>query len=192
MTLKIVLVLLGVAVAITLFAFRGRFQLPAKPVADAQISFYDLDIGGLEGGELKMSDFKGKYVLCVNVASKCGFTPQYADLQTLADKYAGKLVVVGFPCNQFLFQESGSAEEIATFCERNYGVKFPLSEKLDVKGKDQHPIYQWLTMKSLNGVSDAGISWNFNKVLVSPEGKWLAHFASKVEPLSIEITSQLK
>ena len=156
------------------------------------MSFYDFELNGLEGGTVKMSDFKGKYVLCVNVASKCGYTPQYKGLQELYTKYQDKLVIVGFPCNQFLGQEPGGSEEIATFCERNYGVTFPMTEKLDVKGKNQHPIYQWLTSKSLNGVSDDTVKWNFHKYLLSPEGKWIQAFGSRTEPMSEEITSLLK
>jgi glutathione peroxidase len=139
-----------------------------------------------------MIDFKGKYVLCVNVASECGYTPQYAELQKLAEKYTDKLVVIGFPCNQFMGQEPGTADDIQTFCKKNYGVTFPLSQKISVKGEEQHPIYQWLTTKSLNGVSDATIKWNFNKILVDPNGNWLKHFGSGVNPLSEEISSLIK
>lgn len=192
MTYKIILILTLVLVGTLVVAFRGRFQKPTKPLASGPISFYELRVGGLNGGTLQMADFKGKYVLCVNVASNCGYTPQYTDLQTLSEKYRDKLVVIGFPCNQFMFQEPGSASDIAQFCERNYGVTFPLSEKIDVKGKDQHPIYQWLTQKKLNGTGDADVSWNFNKFLVSPKGEWLAHFGSKTEPLSTELTSLIK
>lgn len=155
-------------------------------------AFHELAVAGIDGEEIHMSDFRGKYVLCVNVASKCGFTPQYKGLQELYEKYQDKLVVIGFPSNQFLMQEPGSEEEIATFCEINYGVTFPLTEKIKVKGGGQHPIYAWLTQKELNGVSDAKVSWNFNKFLISPEGEWLAHFPSKVAPMSEEITERLK
>jgi glutathione peroxidase len=191
MSSKLLFLVLLVAAGVVLYAFRGRFQKPASPLSSSRVSFYDLKADGLEGGSIDMAAFKGKYVLCVNVASKCGYTPQYKGLQELADTYADRLVVIGFPCNQFLYQEPGSAEEIAAFCERNYGVKFPVSAKLDVKGKDQHPVYQWLTSRTLNGVSDAEVSWNFNKFLISPAGEWLAHFPSKVEPMSEEITSRL-
>jgi len=191
MIYKLSALILLALVAVFILAFRGRFQKPSHLMGDEAFSFYDLKVVGLKGGELRMADYKGKYVLCVNVASKCGNTPQYKDLQALSEKYGDRLVVIGFPCNQFLYQEPGSADEIAEFCERNYGVTFSLSEKIDVKGKNQHPIYQWLTSKKLNGVSDAEVSWNFNKFLVSPDGKWLAHFGGKVEPLGEEITSLL-
>jgi glutathione peroxidase len=192
MTLKIVLITVLVCGAAFFLASRDRFKKPANPIKPGTMSFYDFELNGLEGGTVKMSDFKGKYVLCVNVASKCGYTPQYKGLQELYTKYQDKLVIVGFPCNQFLGQEPGGSEEIATFCERNYGVTFPMTEKLDVKGKNQHPIYQWLTSKSLNGVSDDTVKWNFHKYLLSPEGKWIQAFGSRTEPMSEEITSLLK
>ena len=155
-------------------------------------SFYGLSVTGIDGETLNMKDFRGKYVLCVNVASKCGFTPQYKSLQALYEQYQDKLVIIGFPSNQFLMQEPGTEEEIATFCERNYGVTFPLTEKIKVKGSGQHPVYAWLTKKKHNGVADAKVSWNFNKFLISPEGEWLAHFPSKVEPMGEEIRQFLE
>lgn len=190
--MKFMLITLALAGAgLLLLAFRSRMARP-EPFATGPVSFHDLRIGGLEGGEIRMSDYRGKYVLCVNVASRCGYTPQYKGLQELAAAYADRLVVIGFPCNQFLFQEPGTAEEIAAFCEKNYGVTFPLTEKLDVKGKDQHPVYQWLTSKSLNGVSDAEVKWNFHKFLIGPDGAWLREFPSKVEPMSAELTSLIR
>lgn len=187
----IILALLLAVLGITLVSAINRNATP-RNMEKLPHSFYDFSIAGINGDTMHMSDFKGKYVLCVNVASKCGFTPQYKPLQELYDKYQDKLVIIGFPCNQFLGQEPGSEEEIASFCELNYGVTFPLTEKIDVKGAGQHPIYSWLTHKELNGVDDAKVSWNFNKFLISPEGEWLAHFPSKVEPLSEEITGRLK
>jgi glutathione peroxidase len=192
MPLKIALILVVIVFGLALFAFRGRFQQPANLIGTKTMSFYELSVGGLEGGTIHMKDFKGKYVLCVNVASKCGYTPQYKPLEELAQQYKDKLVVIGFPCNQFFAQEPGSSEDIAGFCQRNYGVTFPMSQKLDVKGKNQHPVYQWLTRKELNGSGNAEVSWNFNKFLISPTGEWLAHFESKVDPLSAEITSRIK
>jgi glutathione peroxidase-family protein len=121
----------------------------------------------------------------VNVASKCGHTPQYAKLEALYEKFKDKLVIIGFPCNQFLGQEPGSEKEIAEFCTKNYGVTFPLSSKIDVKGKDQHPVYTWLMTKDINGVSDDKVEWNFHKVLVSPEGAWLKGFSAGSDPMEI-------
>lgn len=165
-----------------------------KPSEITQVkNFHDLSVKSIDGkGSLSMKDYEGKYVLCVNVASECGYTPQYEGLQKLSEKFSGKLVVIGFPCNQFMGQEPGTASDIQAFCKKNYGVTFPLSEKIEVKGSNQHPVYQWLTMKELNGVSDAVIKWNFNKVLVGPDGKWLKHFASSVDPLSEEISGLIK
>jgi glutathione peroxidase len=156
-------------------------------------ALYSLSIKSLDGSRtISMSEFKGKKILCVNVASECGYTPQYQDLQKLYDTYKEKLVIIGFPCNQFGYQESGSAEEIQTFCKKNYGVTFVLTEKIDVKGSNQHPIYKWLCNKSENDKSDASVKWNFNKFLVDENGTWIAYFPSSVKPLSEEITSKLK
>jgi glutathione peroxidase len=173
-------------------SMRSRWQKPSKPIGTNKMSFYDLTINSIDGKEMHMSDFKGKYVLCVNVASKCGYTPQYEDLEKLYEQYQGKLVIIGFPCNQFLGQEPGTSEEIVSFCQKNYGVTFPLTEKIDVKGKNQHGVYQWLTQKTLNGVADGNVKWNFHKFLISPEGEWLAEFPSSVKPLDTELTSLIK
>lgn len=188
--MKIILIIVVIAVLGMAFILKPaakKANLDAVPK-----SFYELTVESIEGEPMKMADFAGKYVLCVNVASKCGFTPQYKPLQELYERYQDKLVVIGFPCNQFLGQEPGTEEEIAQFCEARFGVTFPLTEKIKVKGSDQHPIYSWLTTKELNGVADAKVGWNFTKFLISPEGQWLATFASKVDPLSEEITSYLK
>ncbi|MCB9284162.1 MAG: glutathione peroxidase [Lewinellaceae bacterium] len=166
-------------------------KAPDNPIS-SDTTFYDLSIEGIEGGTIQMSDYQGKYVLCVNVASKCGYTPQYKDLQALYEKYQDKLVIIGFPCNQFLNQEPGSAEDIVSFCEKNYGVTFPLTTKIDVKGSDQHPVYQWLTTQPLNGVTEHTVKWNFHKFLVSPEGQLIGSFPSKVTPMSEEITGLIK
>lgn len=147
-------------------------------------NFYDLSIKSLDGkSDIKMSDYKGKYVVVVNTASECGYTPQYKDLQDFHLKYAdSQVVVIGCPCNQFGGQEPGSPEEIGSFCQKNYGVTFTLTEKIDVKGPSQHPLYQWLTQKSKNGAGDFEVKWNFNKFIVSPEGKLLQYFSSTVKP----------
>ncbi|MES2838417.1 MAG: glutathione peroxidase [Bacteroidota bacterium] len=155
-------------------------------------SFYDLKITSLDGKEqIDFSAFKGKKVLCVNTASHCGYTPQYEGLQKLYETYKDKLIVIGFPCNQFMFQENGSAEEIESFCKKNYGVTFSLTEKIDVKGNDQHPVYQWLCQKENNGVEDITVKWNFGKFLIDENGKFVAYFDSKTEPLAKELVSKL-
>ncbi len=155
-------------------------------------SIYDISIHGLAGDSLDLNDFKGKKLLIVNVASKCGFTPQYKDLQELHEKYGDKLVIIGVPCNQFMSQEPGDASEIATFCEKNYGVTFQITEKVDVKGNEQHPLYRWLTDKSKNGSGDSTVKWNFQKYLISESGELLQVFGSKVNPMSDEILAFLK
>lgn len=156
-------------------------------------SIYDVSLKSLNEAEtIDLSALKGKYILFVNVASKCGYTPQYEGLQALYEQYSDKLEIIGTPCNQFGFQEPGDSSEIATFCSVNYGVSFPISEKLDVKGDNQHPLYTWLTSKDYNEKDNYSVSWNFNKFLVSPEGKLLAYFPSKTKPQSEEITSLIQ
>ncbi|WP_405295712.1 glutathione peroxidase [Algibacter sp. Ld11] len=162
-----------------------------KPVNNSMISLYDININGLNGKPIDLTSFKGKHILFVNVASKCGFTSQYKELQQLSDTFKDKLVVIGLPCNQFGGQEPGNSDEIQTFCERNYGVTFLISEKIDVKGSDQHPLYKWLTTKELNGTSDSSVKWNFQKYLVDDEGKLIDYFFSILKPMSSKITKHL-
>jgi glutathione peroxidase len=171
-------------------SMRSRWEKPSKPIGTNKMSFHDLTVNAIDGKVMNMADYKGKYVLCVNVASKCGYTPQYEDLEKLYEQYQGKLVIIGFPCNQFLGQEPGSEKEIAEFCTKNYGVTFPLSSKIDVKGKDQHPVYTWLMTKDVNGVSDDKVEWNFHKVLVSPEGTWLKAFSAGSDPMEVAAAIQ--
>jgi glutathione peroxidase len=155
-------------------------------------SFYDISIQSIDDKEIKMSDFKDKYILVVNVASFCGYTSQYTDLQKLSQKYADQLVVLAVPCNQFGAQEPGKPAEIKTFCESNYNITFPLTEKVNVKGDNQHCLYGWLTKKSENGVGDFSVSWNFNKFLVGPKGNLIAYFKSGVSPMDDEITTRIQ
>ncbi len=158
----------------------------------ARSSIYSVAINGLDGRSIGLYDFKGKYILFVNVASKCGFTPQYKELQNLQDTYVDKLVIIGLPCNQFAAQEPGEAEQIQSFCERNFGVTFPLTEKIHVKGSKQHPLYQWLTKKNLNGKSNSSVKWNFQKYLVNEKGELVDFFYSITKPNSSKITKHLK
>ncbi|MGB0979718.1 MAG: glutathione peroxidase [Croceimicrobium sp.] len=156
-------------------------------------AFHDFVVKDLNGEEYAFSQLKGKRVLVVNTASKCGYTPQYEGLQKLYKQYGNEqFVVIGFPCNQFMNQEPGSNEEIASFCQKNYGVDFPMMDKIDVKGSEQHPLYTWLTSKEQNGVDDARVSWNFNKFLIDEKGNWIAHYGSRTEPMDEEIVAFAK
>lgn len=157
----------------------------------ASKTIYDFKVAGLEGGTIDFATFKGKKILIVNTASKCGYTPQYEGLEALYEKYKDKLVVVGFPANNFKSQEPGTNAEIKEFCKQNYGVTFPMAAKISVKGDDVAPIYKWLCNKVENGVLDAEIKWNFNKFLLDENGKIIAKFDSDVTPMSETLTSKL-
>lgn len=157
----------------------------------AKQSIYDVNINRLNGSPLDLNDFKGKFILFVNVASQCGFTQQYKDLQKLSDLYVNKLVVIGLPCNQFGKQEPGSSSEIQNFCELNYGVTFILTEKIDVKGKNQHPLYAWLTTKALNNKKSSSVKWNFQKYLVDDKGVLIDYYYSITNPMSSKIIKHL-
>jgi glutathione peroxidase len=161
---------------------------PNPPVT----SIYDIKINSLTGDPIDLADFRGKKMLFVNVASKCGFTPQYAGLQELYDKYKDNLIIIGVPCNQFGGQEPGDAEEIQNFCSINYGVTFLITEKVDVKGDNQHPLYAWLTDKDQNGMKSSSVKWNFQKYLVGEDGQYIDYWNSMTKPMSDKITKYLK
>jgi len=144
--------------------------------------FYDFKVKTLEGEDFDLSSLKGKKVMVVNVASKCGNTPQYKDLEELYEKYQGELVIIGFPANNFGGQEPGSAAEIREFCSKNYGVTFPMMEKISVKGDDMHPLYKWLTSKEENGVMDSNVTWNFQKYLIDENGRLVDMLNPKEKP----------
>jgi len=146
--------------------------------------FYDFKVKTLEGNDFDLSSLKGKKVMVVNVASKCGFTPQYKDLEEMYRKYEGEMVIIGFPANNFGKQEPGTAAEIRQFCTENYGVTFPMMEKISVKGDDIHPLYKWLTSKAQNGVMDSEVRWNFQKYLIDANGKLVDVLYSKEKPES--------
>lgn len=153
---------------------------------------YDFKVTGLDGGKIDLSKYKGKKILIVNTASKCGYTPQYADLEKLYQTYKEKLVVIGFPANNFAQQEPGSNKEISEFCTKNYGVTFPMSEKVDVVGDNIDPLFKYLTDEAKKmGVADPVIKWNFTKFLVDENGKLIAVFPSKVKPMDEQITKYL-
>jgi glutathione peroxidase len=156
-------------------------------------SIHDFSIQALDSDEMiNLADYAGKKILIVNVASKCGYTPQYKELQSLYEMYNDKLVIIGFPCNQFMGQEPGNELAIKEFCEKNYGVTFPMTTKIDVSGENQHPIYKWLTEKKRNGVDDYKITWNFNKFLIDENGKLIAYFGTKTKPMDEAITKLLE
>ena len=135
--------------------------LPFSPVPEHSKTIYDFKVAALDGGTIDFAKYKGKKILVVNTASKCGYTPQYEALEKTYEKYKDKVVIVGFPANNFGAQEPGTNGEIAEFCKKNYGVSFPMAAKISVKGEDMAPIYKWLTMKSENGFQDSEVIWNF-------------------------------
>lgn len=164
-----------------------------KGSATAPVSFYTLEAKSIDGKSVSLSTYKGKYILVVNTASNCGYTGQYASLEKLYEKYGNKIVVLGFPANDFMEQEKGSNQEIATFCKKNYGVSFPLFEKgVVIKTEAQQPVYKWLTNPAKNGWNKQEPTWNFSKYLISPAGQLLGFFPSSIDPLSDEIVSYLK
>ncbi len=151
-------------------------------------TIHTFKVEGIEGEEIDFAAFAGKKIIVVNVASECGFTPQYQQLQEIFEEFEDKLVIVGFPANNFGGQEPGSNEEIRTFCTRRFGVTFPIAAKIDIK---THPVYQWLTKKSENGVLDSQVTWNFQKYLLDEQGHIVKYLPSSVSPLDDEILEWL-
>lgn len=155
---------------------------------DGSQSVHQFKVTDIEGNEFDLATLKGKKIMIVNTASKCGLTPQYEQLEEVYQKYKDKdFVIIGFPANNFMSQEPGSNEEIATFCQKNYGVSFPMMAKISVKGKDQHPLYSFLTEKKYNGLEDNNVSWNFQKYLISKDGKLEKVISPKTKPNDPEI-----
>jgi glutathione peroxidase len=177
------------ALAFTVFlSFFGIIaSRPADDTNKPKQPFHAFKMNSIDGEAIDFSQYKGKKVMLVNVASKCGFTPQYAELEQLHEQYGDKLVILGFPANNFNSQEPGSNDEIKEFCQKNYGVKFQMFEKISVKGDDQHPLYQWLSKRELNGWNDEAPKWNFTKYLVNEKGELIKVFPSKVKPTDKEV-----
>ncbi len=174
----------------------GAISISAKQhsmenTAGSKTSIYDFKLKTLDGQELSLSKFKGKKILIVNTASECGYTPQYKNLQALHTQYGNKVVVIGFPANNFGGQEPGSSAEIKTFCTKNYGVSFQMMEKISVKGSDMHPLYKWLSSADQNGSCSEAPGWNFCKYLIDEKGAVVKFFISSTDPLSKYITSLL-
>ncbi len=155
------------------------------------MGIHNYTVKDIDNKEIKLSDFKGKKILIVNVASECGYTKQYKDLQTLHKEYGDKVVVIGMPCNDFGGQEPGSEETIKEFCELTYGITFTITEKVGIKS-NTHPIYQWLTQKEKNGVDNFEVKWNFHKFLIDENGNLVKSLPSGVNPMSDEIVNWVK
>ena len=158
----------------------------------SSISIYDISINTLQVKPISLKEYKGKKILFVNVASKCGFTPQYKGLESLFKEHKDKLMVIAIPCNQFGGQEPGEASDIQSFCEINYGVSFLITEKTAVKGENKHPLYQWLTDKNLNGKKSSSVKWNFQKYLIDENGDYVDYYFSTTKPMSNKILKHLK
>ena len=188
---KVIFVTIG-AILITTLAmglnfmkmFSDKKEVRTMPTnAAAKASIYDFKIKSLDGKQvIDFAQYKGKKIVILNVASKCGFTPQYANWEAFYEKNKDKVVVLGFPANDFMMQEPGSNSEIAEFCQKNYGVTFQMFDKIEVTGKNKHPLYKWLSDKSLNGWNDQEPSWNFCKYVVDENGNLVSFFASEIKP----------
>jgi glutathione peroxidase len=179
----------GLAVALlSLFGAFDNEGAASASTGSAAKSVYEFKMKNIDGKEVSLSQYKGKVLMLVNVASKCGLTPQYEALQSLYGKYKDQgFVILGFPANNFMGQEPGTEAEIKEFCSVKYNVTFPLFSKISVKGDDQHPLYQYLTSKESNPDFGGEIKWNFNKFLVGKDGKIIARFEPKVKPDSEEV-----
>jgi len=172
--------------------FTGIFILTTTVMAQTK-DFHSFTVQTIDGNEFRLEELKGKKVLVVNTASKCGLTPQYKELQELYENFGGDaFVIIGFPANNFLSQEPGTNKEIQEFCEVNYGVSFPMMAKISVKGNDIHPLYAWLTQKSENGVMDAPVQWNFQKFLINEDGSLHNMVSPKESPLGSTIVTWIK
>ncbi|MFC2110091.1 glutathione peroxidase [Bacteroidota bacterium] len=172
-----------VVLVLSLVGFKYYKKSKGKEALLEISSIYDFKVLDLQGNEFNFSSLKGKKIMVVNTASKCGLTPQYEGLQKLYDTYKEDgFVIIGFPSNDFLFQEPGSSEEIASFCQLNYGVTFPMMQKIKVKGSKMHPVYQFLTKKEYNGLKDSKVKWNFQKYLINKEGALEMVISPKTKP----------
>ena len=183
--------LLGAGMAWVMTACSQPVEKPSSYQNPPPVSFYSFKMKDIDGNEIDFSQYKGKKLLIVNVASECGNTPQYTDLEKLHEQYGNKVTVLGFPANNFGSQEPGSNKDIKEFCKKNYNVKFQMFEKISVKGDDKDPLYQWLSDKSKNGWNDKEPNWNFAKYLVDENGQLVAFFPAKTNPMSEEILSKI-
>jgi glutathione peroxidase len=174
-----------------LFGRRGK-EKSNPSVAKAPVSFYSLTAIGNDGKEMRFETWKGKKILIVNTASDCGYTPQYTELQQLYEQYHDKLIIIGFPANDFKEQEKGTDEEIAKFCQLNYGVRFPLAQKSSViRSPLQNPVFNWLSDKNKNGWNNQQPTWNFSKYLINEDGVLINYFDPSISPLSEEMITAI-
>ena len=185
------IIFLAIGTAFLLVGFSAKKSDDSSKKSKAIASFYDLKATSIDGEEISFEKYKGKKVLIVNTASSCGYTYQYEGLQKLNDIYGNDVEVLGFPANDFLFQERGSDSDIADFCEKNYGVTFQMFSKITTKGRNQSPVYTWLTNKDLNGWNEKKPTWNFCKYLVDENGNLIEFFDKSIKPMSKEITNLL-
>tara|TARA_B100000989_G_scaffold292945_1_gene269616 strand:+ start:60 stop:596 length:537 start_codon:yes stop_codon:yes gene_type:complete len=176
--------LLFLYLTISLGIISGKSNMTVKDI-------YSIKFNNVVGKEMSLDEFKGKKILVVNVASYCGYTRQYKDLQILQDRYNDKLQIIAFPCNDFGSQEPGSESQIAKFCETKYNIKFPIMSKVNIRSYPIHPIYEWLTNSDFNGWNDSKPRWNFYKYLIDENGNLIKSFGSGTNPLSSEITESL-
>ncbi|WP_204336755.1 glutathione peroxidase [Cryomorpha ignava] len=173
------------------FFFIAALAFNSNPKSTTEMSIYNFKVPALESGQIDFSEYKGKKILIVNTASECGYTSQYKQLEELYKEFKDELVIVGFPANNFGGQEPGTNDEIAAFCEKNYGVSFPMAQKVSVKGSDQHELFKWLTSEE-NPDFTGDIKWNFEKFLIDEEGKLVHRYRSGAEPLGEEILNALE
>lgn len=186
--------LIGIVALGGIMASCGFSKIKARPMEGVQQtngSIYSFKMEDLSGKMINFKQYMGKKLLIVNTASKCGFTPQYADLQKLNEQYGDKITILGFPANNFGGQEPGTNTEIASFCKANYGVTFQMFKKISVKGEDMAPLYQWLTDKSKNGWNEQAPNWNFCKYLINEKGELLKFYASAINPMGEEILGDI-
>ena len=181
------------ATAIVYIVAKPAQPIPMNPSVEtaAPASVFDFTVKSIDGQDVKLSQYKGKKLLIVNTASECGYTPQYKELEQLYKQHGDKVTVLGFPANNFGGQEPGTEAQIASFCEKNYGVTFPLFSKVSVKGADAAPLYKFLADKKQNGAVDSAPSWNFCKYLVDENGRVVKFYKSGVQPLSSELLADI-
>jgi glutathione peroxidase len=194
--LLVLLVFAGACLSFVLYKinYNQVFVRPMQTTESniAKTSFYQFTLNGLDGTPIPMESYKGKKIIVLNVASECGYTPQYADWQKFYTEHQDKFVVLGFPCNDFGHQEPGSAKEITTFCQKNYGVTFQMFEKVHVTGAEKSPVYQWLTDPAQNGWNNQEPSWNFCKYVINEQGELTHFFKSKIKPDSPEFLEAIR